>query len=167
MKAAWDRLQVLADLLNLELFSSSHPQRELQNLVNYKPQGVRNGLKVKGWDSWSRDPGSITSAGSHLRIGCGVPFILARSLRNGTKIPEVHCVIAHPTCSLKIPLCLFAKSSWFRVTMGIGRGLCTMGASTCTLERIALSAYKLTNKHWLSYLPAYSAYKLQDFQWSF
>ena len=32
----------------------------------------------------------------------------------GLKIPEVHCVVAHLTCSLKIPICLFAKSSWFR-----------------------------------------------------
>ena len=46
---------------------------------------VRSGPMVKGWDSWSRDPGSIPSAGRHFWFGCGVPFILARSLRNGTE----------------------------------------------------------------------------------
>ena len=31
----------------------------------------------------------------------------------GLKIPEVHCVFAHHTCSQKIPLCHFTKSSRF------------------------------------------------------
>ena len=34
-------------------------------------------------------------------------------LHFGNVIPEVHCMFAHPICSLKIPLCLFAKSSRF------------------------------------------------------
>ena len=47
--------------------------------------GVGSGQMVKGWDLWSRDPGSIPSAGSQFWFSCGVRFILARSLRNGTK----------------------------------------------------------------------------------
>ena len=57
----------------------------------------------------------------------------------GLKIPSVNCVFLHLICSLKIPLCLFAKSM---AAMGIERGLSTMGASTCTLERITLSRLK-------------------------
>ena len=40
---------------------------------------------VKGWDSWSTDQGSIPNAASHLWFVCGVPFNLARALRNGIK----------------------------------------------------------------------------------
>ena len=47
--------------------------------------GDRIGPMVKGWDSWSRDLGSIPSAGGCFWFGCGVPFILTRYLRNGTK----------------------------------------------------------------------------------
>ena len=57
----------------------------------------------------------------------------------GLKIPEVHCVFAHPTCSLKIPLCLFAKSSRF----GHGyRARLEYYGFCCILERITLSALK-------------------------
>ena len=59
---------------------------------------------------------------SHHHQGCGVPFMLVRSLRNETKNT--------------------AKSSRFLAGMGIGCGLGTMGASICTLERITLSASK-------------------------
>ena len=60
---------------------------------------------------------------SQLRFGCGVPFILVRSLDNKKKMSEAHRVFAHPTCGLnneqrtmkfiglKIPHCLFAKNS--------------------------------------------------------
>ena len=46
---------------------------------------VLNGPMVKGWGLWLREPDSISRTGSHFWFGCGVPFILARSLRNGTK----------------------------------------------------------------------------------
>ena len=74
-------------------------------------EGVRSGPKVKGWDSWSRDPGSIPSASNHFWFGFGVPFVLARSSQNVTlKIAEVYCVFAHSKCHL----CLFAKRSRYR-----------------------------------------------------
>ena len=63
--------------------------------------------------------------------------------RTELKIPEVHCALVHPTCSLKIPLCLLeTKSSQIQRALDIGRDLRTMAASTCTLERITLSALK-------------------------
>ena len=74
-----------------------------------------NGPKVKGWGLWSRDLGLIprAGAGSHFWFGCNdfVPLILARSLCTGQKIPEVQCVFAHPTCSLKFPSAFMQRAA--------------------------------------------------------
>ena len=65
--------------------------------------GVRNGLRFKGWDSWWMDSGSIPSTGSHFRLGCGVPPILARSLRNGTKNTGGSLFVCTPHMQSKDP----------------------------------------------------------------
>ena len=66
-----------------------------------------------------------------FQVGCGVPFILARSLRNETKNTGGPLCVCTPHLQSKDP------------PLRKGRGLCTMGASTCTLERITLSALKV------------------------
>ena len=66
--------------------------------------------------------------------GCGVPFILARSLRNGNKNTKCQLCVWMPHCSLKIPLCLGPDLSTMsyaraleRITLCIGRqGYCQM-----------------------------------------
>ena len=67
------------------------------------------------------------------------------SCRTGLKIPEVHCVFAHPTCSLKIPS---ASSQKVANISGHGYrarleyfGLC------CTLERITVFTLKTWRDH--------------------
>ena len=66
--------------------------------------GVRNGSMVKGWSSWSRDLGSIPSAGGHFWFGRGVPFILARSLQNWTKNTGGPLCVWTPHMRSKYPL---------------------------------------------------------------
>ena len=80
--------------------------------------GVWSGPMVKGWDSWSRNPGSIPSASGRFWFGHGVPFILTRSLRYGTKNTGCPLCVCTPHMQSKDPLCLFAKSSLFRRACG-------------------------------------------------
>ena len=94
----------------------------------------------KCWGSWSRDPSSIPCSGSHFWFGCGVPFILARSLRNGTKNPWGSLCVCTPHMQSKSPLCLFAKCSHFW-RHGYAVQLEYYG-KRCTLEWITLSALK-------------------------
>ena len=93
----------------------------------------------------SRDPDSIPGAGSHFRFGCGVPLILARSLRNRTKNTRSPLCVGTPHTQSKDPPMPLHKEWPISAGMGIGRGLSTMGASTtCSLERITLSALRTT-----------------------
>ena len=62
-------------------------------------KGLRLVIERSGFDS-QRQQSSL------IRLWCAIHP--KRELK-GPKIPEVHCVFAHPTCSLKIPNCLFAK----------------------------------------------------------
>ena len=104
---------------------------------------------VKGWGTWLRDLGSIPSVGSHFWFGCDVPFILARSLRNRTKnTGGPLCVCIPHTCSLKIPLCLFAKSSWFRRAWVLSTAWILW--LTLFWRRITLSTLKTRNESVLS-----------------
>ena len=102
--------------------------------------GVKNGPMVKGWDQ-----GSIPITGSHFRFRCGVPFILARSLRNGTKNTGGPLCVCTPHMQSKDPPLTLRKESPISAGMSVGRGLSTIGASTtCSLEKIILSALRTT-----------------------
>ena len=79
-------------------------------LTHLQHNGVRSG-RCSGLRS--RDSGSIPNNGGHVISNL---VVVRHSSGQGpceTK-PEVHCVIAHPKCSLNIPLCHFAKSSLLR-----------------------------------------------------
>ena len=103
--------------------------------------GVRNGPMVKGWDLWSRDSGSIFSAGRHFWFGCGLPFTLARTLLNGTKINE----------SLHTPRSTSAFSQRVADTNGYRfRGRFEYYSLRCTLERITLSTLNIRQDVWYS-----------------
>ena len=63
--------------------------------MQFFSEGGRN-----GWGLWLRDQGWIPSDGSHFWFGCGAPFNLARSLRNGAKnngVPLCVCT-THMQC---------------------------------------------------------------------
>ena len=87
-----------------------------------------------------------TRAGSHFRFCCGLPFILARSLRNGTRNtggPLCVCTPHMQSITPPLPLCKEQPTS---AGMGIGLCLSTMCASSCTLERTTLPALKKKNR---------------------
>ena len=75
IKASFLKYSFILEQVLLKIFSSESCS-----------SGVRNGLRVR---VETRDRGIWVwfpvAAGSHFRFGCGVPPILARSLRNGTK----------------------------------------------------------------------------------
>ena len=72
---------------------------------------------VKGWGWCLRDQGLIPYADSHFRCGCGVPVILARSLRNGTSKMEVSQCVCTPHTQSKDP-----SASLQRVVADFGGG---------------------------------------------
>ena len=100
--------------------------------------GVRNGLMVKGRGSGQGDPGLIPFTGTHFWICCGVPFILPRTLQNGTKniggplyLHAQHTVEGSTSSRIVADFGRDGYRAWFEYY-----GLC------CTLESITLSELK-------------------------
>ena len=100
-----------------------------KNLFVFCPQylvtGMVRWLRVEACDREVRVWFAKLAVISVLVVVCRSSY--PGSCRTGLKIPEVHCVLAHPTCSLKIPS---ASSQRAMVAdfdkMGIGSGLSTM-----------------------------------------
>ena len=77
----------------------------------------------------------------HMRIKLA-EFILARSLRNGTKNTRGPLCVCTPHMQSIDPSLHLCKEQPILAYMGIGRGSSTIMAKRCNLERIALSALK-------------------------